>query len=49
MIWQENQTIEYYAVGVDNVTEPGNPWYYAYTKDLLEVERGLYPYYSMLY
>ena len=40
---------EYYAVGVDNVSEPGNPWYYAYTKDLLETERGFYPYYRMLY
>ncbi|MBQ9036452.1 MAG: hypothetical protein IJ115_03220 [Erysipelotrichaceae bacterium] len=40
---------EYYAVAVDNTTDPGNPWYYAYTKEGLEKERGFYPYYSMLY
>lgn len=40
---------EYYAVAVDNTTEPGNPWYYAYTKEGLEKERGFYPYYRMLY
>ena len=40
---------EYYAVAVDNTTEPGNPWYFAYTKEGLEKVRGFYPYYSMLY
>ena len=37
----------YYAVAVDN--SEAEPYYYGYSKDSLEIQRGLYPYYKSLY